>query len=126
MKGDDLYKEREHIKFWDDCLNDLKKQFDIMSSSLDLVKKIKIQRMTELDSILSKYKTDIIPYSHEPSHLYDFCEMYLNVISFLWEVINKFNDELYTKINVMNSEINNVNVFINRNNILWVRIFHLR
>ena len=105
MKGDDLYKEREHLKFWDDCLNDLKKQFDILSNVLDLIKKIKIQRMTELNNILSKFKTDINPYSQEPSHLYNVCEMYLNFISILWEVINKFNDELYKKINAMNNDI---------------------
>ena len=61
MKGDDLYKERDHIKFWDNCLNDLKKQFEIMSNYLDLIRKIKVQRMTELESIISKYKTDITP-----------------------------------------------------------------
>ena len=52
MKGDDLYKERDHIKFWDNCLNDLKKQFEIMSNYLDLIRKIKIQRMTELENII--------------------------------------------------------------------------
>ena len=105
MKGDDLYKERDHIKFWDDCLNDLKKQFEIMSNYLDLIKKIKIQRMTELENIISKYKTEIIPYSKEPSHLYSLNEIFFNFLSFLWEVINKFNDELYSKINSMNLEI---------------------
>ena len=105
MKGDDLYKEREHIKFWDNCLNDLKKQFEIMSNLLDLIKKIKIQRMTKLNSIISKYKTDTIPYNKEPSHLYSLSEIYFDFISFLWEVINKSNDELYSKINSMNSEI---------------------
>ena len=105
MKGDDLYKEREHIKFWDDCLNDLKKQFDIMSNCLDMIRKIKIRRMTELDTILSNFKTDITPYIKEPSHLYSLCEIYFEFLSYLWEVINKFNDELYNKMSSMNSEI---------------------
>ena len=105
MKGDDLYKERDHIKFWDNCLNDLKKQFEIMSNYLDLIRKIKIQRMTELENIISKYKTEIIPYSKEPSHLYSLNEIFFDFLSFLWEVINKFNDELYSKINSMNLEI---------------------
>ena len=105
MKGDDLYKERDHIKFWDNCLNDLKKQFEIMSNYLDLIRKIKVQRMTELESIISKYKTNIIPYSKEPSHLYSLNEIYFDFLSYLWEVINKFNDELYSKINSMNLEI---------------------
>ena len=105
MKGDDLYKEREHIKFWDNCLNDLKKQFEIMSNYLDIIRKRKIQRMNELEKILSKYKTQIIPYTKEPSHLYSLNEIYFNFLSFLWEVINKFNDDLYSKINSMNLEI---------------------
>ena len=105
MKGDDLYKEREHIKFWDNCLNDLKKQFEIMSNLLDLIKKIKIQRMTELGSIISKYKTDTIPFNKEPSHIYSLSEIYFNFISFLWDVVNKYNDDLYSKINSMNLEI---------------------
>ena len=105
MKGDDLYKEREHIKFWDNCLNDLKKQFEIMSNLLDLIKKIKIQIMTELGSIISKYKTDTIPFNKEPSHIYSLSEIYFNFISFLWDVVNKYNDDLYSKINSMNLEI---------------------
>ena len=105
MKGNDLYKEREHIKFWDNCLNDLKKQFDIMSNCLDLIRKIKIRRMTELNIIISNFKTDITPYTKEPSHLYSLCEIYFDFISYVWEVINKYNDELYNKMNSMNSEI---------------------
>ena len=105
MKGDDLYKEREHITFWDNCLNDLKKQFETMSNFLDVIKKIKTQRKTELESILSKYKTQIIPYTKEPSHLCALNEIYFDFLSLLWEVINKFNDELYSKINSMNLEI---------------------
>ena len=105
MKGNDLYKEREHIKFWDNCLNDLKKQFDIMSNCLDLIRKIKIRRMTELNIIISNFKTDITPYTKEPSHLYSLCEIYFDFISYFWEVINKYNDELYNKMNSMNSEI---------------------
>ena len=105
MKGNDLYKEREHIKFWDNCLNDLKKQYDIMSNCFDLIRKIKIRRMTELEIILSNFKTDIAPYTKEPSHLYSLCEIYFEFLSYIWEVINKYNDELYNKMNSMNSEI---------------------
>ena len=105
MKGDDLYKEREHIKFWDNCLNDLKKQFEIMSKYLEIIRTIKIRRMNELGNILSSFKTEIIPYKTEPSHLYSLCEIFFEFVSFLWEVINKSNDELYLKINSMNVEI---------------------
>ena len=124
MKGDDLYKEREHIKFWDDCLNDLKKQFEIMQNLLDLTRQIKVRRMTELVNILSKYKTEINPYYKEPSHLFTLTEIFFNFLPLLWEVINKSNDELYKKINSMNIDIikdldlKKINLYKNNNSIL--------
>ena len=124
MKGDDLYKEREHIKFWDDCLNDLKKQFEIMQNLLDLTRQIKVRRMTELGNILSKYKTEINPYYKEPSHLFTLTEIFFNFLPLLWEVINKSNDELYKKINSMNIDIikdldlKKINLYKNNNSIL--------
>ena len=105
MKGDDLYKEREHIKFWDNCLNDLKKQFDIMSNFFDTLKKRYIGKKSELENILIKYKKSINKYSKEPSHLINLPDIYIKFLSFLWDIMNKYNDELYSKINSMNSEI---------------------
>ena len=37
--NNELEQENEHIKFWESCLNDLIKQFEIITQIIDLTKK---------------------------------------------------------------------------------------
>ena len=103
--NNELDQENEHIKFWESCLNDLTKQFEIIIQFIDLTKKFKSQRESDLSYILTKYRNDSKQYTKEPSHIYYLCEIFFDFITSLWSVINKSTNELYSNINSMSDEI---------------------
>jgi len=97
--------EENHIKFWEKCLNDLIKQFKILNELLDMTKKLKIQRFSELSELLMKFRNDSKQFTKEPSHIYYLCEIYFDFQSFCGEVINKSTNKLYDQINSMSLEV---------------------
>jgi hypothetical protein len=105
QQNNELEQENEHIKFWESCLNDLIKQFEIITQIIDLTKKYKNQRSSDLSYKLTQYRNDSKQFTKEPSHIYYLCEIYFDFKTSLWSVIDKSTDELYSKINEMSSEI---------------------
>ena len=97
--------EENHLKFWEKCLNDLVKQFKILNDLLDMTKKYKVQRFSELSDLLMKFRNDSKHFSKEPSHIYYLCEIYFDFQSFIGEVINKSTNVLYDEINLMSLEV---------------------
>ena len=114
--------EENHIKFWEKCLNDLIKQFKILNELLDITKKYKSQRFSELSDLLMKFRNDSKQFSKEPSHIYYLCEIYFDFQSSIVEVINKSTYGLYDEINSMSLEvikdIENIRNETNKNNFL--------
>ena len=105
MQNNELDQENNHIKFWENCLSDLMKQFEILSQFIDLTKKSKSQRETDLYDILNKYRNESQKFTKEPSHIYYLCEIFFDFQCGLWSIINKSTNELYTKITLMSNEI---------------------
>ena len=105
MQNNELEQENNHIKFWENCLNDLKTQFEIITNFIDFVSKYKSQKQTDLSSILNKYRNDTKNFTKEPSHIYYLCEIFFDFQSCLWEIINESSSDLYNKINSMSNEI---------------------
>ena len=105
MQNNELDQENNHIKFWENCLSDLMKQFEILSQFIDLTKKSKSQRETDLYDILNKYRNESQKFTKEPSHIYYLCEIFFDFQCGLWSIINKSTNELYTKITLISNEI---------------------
>ena len=105
MQNNELEQENSHIKFWENCLNDLKTQFEIITNFIDFVSKYKSQKQADLSSILNKYRNDSKNFTKEPSHIYYLCEIFFDFQSCFWEIINESSNDLYNKINSMSSEI---------------------
>ena len=97
--------EENHLKFWEKCLNDLIKQFKILNELLNLTKKYKAQRFSELSDLLMKFRNDSKQFTKEPSHIYYLCEIYFDFQSFIVEAINKSTYGLYDEINSMSMEV---------------------
>ena len=105
MQNNELNEENEHIKFWEICLNDLIKQFEIMNEFIFLTKKYEVQKSSDLSYILNKYRNDTKQFTKEPSHIYYLCEIFFDFQSCFWGIMNKSTNELYNKINSMNIDI---------------------
>ena len=106
QNNNDLCEENEHIKFWENCLNDLIKQFEIIFQFYDLTIKYQNQRTSDLGNILNKYRNDSKQFTKEPSHIYYLCEIFFDFQSCIWGIKYKSGiNELYNKIHPIINEI---------------------
>ena len=105
QNNNELEQENNHIIFWENCLNDLIKQFEIINQYIDLTIKNKSQRANDLVNILKKCRNDSKQFTKEPSHIYYLCEIFFDFQCCIWGIINKSTNELYGKINSMTDEI---------------------
>ena len=83
MSDDNLKKESEHIECWEDCLNSLSKQFEIILNLINLNNNIQKKRISFVKSVCKSFK-------NEPSHIFFLPQIYLDFYSYLG---NKMNPE---------------------------------
>ena len=102
QNNNELERENNHIKFWDSSLNDLIKQFEIITQFIDITIKYKSERSSDLIDIITKFRNDSKLFLNEPSHIYDLCEIFFIFQSTIWGLINESSNELFNKIKLMN------------------------
>ena len=107
QKNNEISQENEHIKFWENFLNDLIKQFEILIQFIEINEKNKIQRSSDLIDLLNKYRNDSKQFTKEPSHIYYLCEIFFDFQYSEWVIVNKPTNELYNKINTLCIDIFN-------------------
>ena len=89
MSEDELKIEREHVKYWEDCLNSLSKHFEIILNYLNLDSKLKNNRKQFEEKLKSDYKSESHLFKKEPSHIYFLTEIYFSFYSYLGKKIDK-------------------------------------
>ena len=75
--------EEEHVKFWETCLDDLKRQFEILKEFIQINENTQKERSKYLTQISNKFINDCREFSKEPSHLYNLAEILLDFQSCL-------------------------------------------
>ena len=90
MSDDNLKKESEHIECWEDCLNSLSKQFEIIHNLINLNNNIQKKRISFVQSVKSSYESNCKSFKNEPSHIFFLPQIYLDFYSYLG---NKMNPE---------------------------------
>ena len=90
MSDDNLKKESEHIECWEDCLNSLSKQFEIILNLINLNNNIQKKRISFVQSVKSSYESNCKSFKNEPSHIFFLPQIYLDFYSYLG---NKMNPE---------------------------------
>ena len=106
---DDLKIETEHVKYWEECLNSLAKQFEILFNSLKLNTNMQQKRNTFIEQIKSNYKINSKQFKNEPSHLYILTEEFFDFYSCLRENMSKDSKNLFSQIkNTIKEIINHI------------------
>ena len=96
--NDDLSIETEHVKYWEECMNSLAKQFQILFNSIQTTRSIQKSRYTFIEEIKSNYNVQLKPFKKEPSRLYFLTDVFINFCSCL-------QDSMYTDSNKNISQI---------------------
>ena len=95
---DDLKMETQQVKYWDECLSSLAKQYEILLNSLNLNKNIQLKRDSFIDQIKLNYKNKSKQFKQEPSHLYALSEMFFDFYSCLRDSVNIKNKSVVPQI----------------------------
>ena len=77
-EDDELRIEIEQVKFWENSLNCLSKQFEILLKSMNLNLNIQQKRNSYLEQIKSNYKASSKQFKKEPSHLYFLSDIFFD------------------------------------------------
>ena len=88
---EELKKETEQVKYWNECLKSLSKHFEILYNSLNLNKKAKIKRDSFIENIKANYKKESKQLKKEPSHLYSLTEIFFDFYSCVRDSVNTKN-----------------------------------
>ena len=103
---EDLKIETEQVKYWEECLNSLAKQFEILLNSMDLNLNIHQKKNSIIEKIKINYKTNSKQFKKEPSHLYCLSEIFFDFCSCLRNVyINPDSTKLLSQLNKSIKEI---------------------
>ena len=86
--NDDLKIETEHVKYWEECMNSLAKQFEILYNSIQINISIQQKRKTFIEEIKANYSSQLKPFKKEPSHLYFLPDIFFNFYSCSQDSIN--------------------------------------
>ena len=107
MSDEELKIESEHVAYWEECLNSLSKQFEIVLNTVKLGEMVGGKRITFTKGIKTNYINKSKAYKNEPSHIYVLTQIYFSFYSCLG---NKMNDEtkelLFNSITEIIQEIN--------------------
>ena len=99
MESDDeLQMETQQVKYWDECLSSLAKQYEILLNSLNLNRNIQLKRDSFIEQIKSNYKDKSKQFKKEPSHLYFLSEMFFDFYSCLRDSVNIKNKSVVPQI----------------------------
>ena len=90
MSDEELKIESEHVAYWEECLNSLSKQFEIVLNTVKLGEMVGGKRITFTKGIKTNYFNKSKAYKNEPSHIYVLTQIYFSFYSCLG---NKMNDE---------------------------------
>ena len=77
-EDDELRIEAEQVKFWENSLNYISKQFEILLKSINLNLNVQQKRNFYLDQIKTNYKTSSKQFKKEPSHLYFLSDIFFD------------------------------------------------
>ena len=75
---DELRVETEQVKFWENSLNYLSKQFEILLKSINLNLNVQQKRNSYLEELKSNYKTSSKQFKKEPSHIYYLSDIFFD------------------------------------------------
>ena len=103
---DDLKIETEQVKYWEECLNSLAKQFVILLNAINLNLNIYQKRNILIEQIKTNYKTKSKQFKKEPSHLYCLSEVFFDFYSCLRNVY--LNPDSMKLISQLNKEIKEI------------------
>ena len=77
-ESDELRVETEQVKFWENSLNYLSKQFEILLKSINLNLNVQQKRNSYLEELKSNYKTSSKQFKKEPSHIYFLSDIFFD------------------------------------------------
>ena len=107
---EELKKEVEEVKYWDECLKSLSKQFEILYKSLILSKNAQMKRDSFIENIKANYKKESKQLKKEPSHLYSLTEIFFDFYSCVRDSANTKNKNFFPSMTKTIKEIiNNIN-----------------
>lgn len=103
--NDDLKLETEHVKYWDECLKSLAKQFEILYNSIQSNANYQKKRNSFIEQQKAKFKTELKLYKKEPSHLYFLSEVFFDFYSYLKDSMNPNTKKTISQVNNSIKEI---------------------
>ena len=103
--NDDLKLETEHVKYWDECLKSLAKQFEILYNSIQTNVNYQEKRNSFIEQKKTKFKTELKLYKKEPSHLYFLSEVFFDFYSCLRDSMNPNTKKTISQVNNSIKEI---------------------
>ena len=89
MSDEDLKIETEHVEYWENGLNSLCIQFEIILNSINLKYNIKDKRIAFSEKIKSNYIKQTKSFKKEPSQIFFMTQIYFDFYSYLGNKMDK-------------------------------------
>jgi len=89
MSDEELKIETEHVEYWENGLNSLSKQFEIIMNSTNLHYNLKDRRNIFSEKIKSNYDKQTKAFKKEPSQIFFLTQIYFDFYSYLGNKMNK-------------------------------------
>ena len=105
MSEDELKTEIEQVKYWEESLNNLTKQFEILLNSINLNKNIQLRRYSFIEQIKTNYRTKSKGLKQEPSHLYFITDIFFDFYSCLRDNLSTKSKEMLSQLSKTIKEI---------------------
>ena len=82
MSDEELNIEITHVSYWEDGLNSLSKQLEIIQDTVNINYDVQVKRNSFFEKIKSNYNAKCKPFKKEPSHIFVLTEIYFDFYSY--------------------------------------------
>ena len=131
MSDEELNMETTHVSYWEDGLNSLSKQLEIIQDTININYDVQEKRNSFFEKIKSNYDAKCKPFKKEPSHIFVLTEIYFDFYSYLDNkmepetrklLINTIKDIINNLETTKNETCNDTLILINKCKLLIIDI----